>query len=65
MSSAQKKEADLAARAKDSAYWAQVHIRSDRSKAISIAAPLKRLVMAGGGVRTERGNGGLRPDKRP
>lgn len=42
--------------------WAKVHIRSDRSRPVSIMSPVKRLVM-GSGIRLERG--GFRPETRP
>lgn len=47
--------ADARLAALDSERWRRLHERSDRSAAISLAAPMRRLFSMKGGVRRERG----------
>lgn len=51
-----EREIALQERLNDRDYWAKLHVRSDRSKAISLnLLGVKRCVARGGGTRRERG----------
>lgn len=47
-------EAERRERARDEAYWAQLHVRSDKSKPVFLPDRIRRRVR-GHGLRFERG----------